>query len=179
MPKPYKTHIPEKRLKEIKRMIQKIKPKTEQEKKELAILQAVFVEGVNPAELARQERFYSNRGKPMSIRRIQQIITQYVPDYYECRRKPVKNAEYARIRAEQAEIRKQLYLQNGGKCAVCGADNAELHHMIPLAFGGDNDPTNMIFLCKPCHDRVSAYGNRVLRQRKTSEAAKKECPETA
>lgn len=106
MPKQYKAHIPEKRLKEIHKMIKKLDlkfPKTEQEKRNIGILHAVFIEGVNPAELARQERFYSNQGKPMSRKRIQQIVHNYVPDYYECRRKSVENTEYARIRVEQAE----------------------------------------------------------------------------
>lgn len=164
MPRKYELRFPSKRLFEIYSMIEDMCPTTKQEEKELAILQAVFIEGVNANELHRQKRFYSNQGKPMSIRRIQQIITQYVPDYYECRKKQQKSQEYKKIRAEQAEVKKKLYLQNGGKCAVCGEDDAELHHMIPLKFGGDNDPANLILLCRSCHDRASIYAEKLLKQ---------------
>ena len=156
--------FPKQRLEQIKRQIRRIKPKSKQEEKNVAILKAVFIEQINPAEIARQERFYSNQGKPMSRRRIQQIVTQYVPDYYDCRKKPTQNKKYAQIRVEQGKIKKQLYLQNGGKCAVCCEDNAEMHHMIPVALGGDNDPANLIFLCKNCHARASAYGNRICKK---------------
>ena len=42
----------------------------------------------------------------------------------------------------------------GCRCAICG-DNRDycidLHHIVPLEYGGTNDISNFICLCKNCH----------------------------
>jgi len=41
------------------------------------------------------------------------------------------------------------------KCAVCGAESGlELHHILPLSMGGDNDIGNMMVLCTDHHKEI-------------------------
>ena len=41
-------------------------------------------------------------------------------------------------------------------CAVCGADDVQIHHIVPLGSGGSNDPENLIALCRAHHARATA-----------------------
>ncbi|MBP1929196.1 hypothetical protein J2741_001743 [Methanolinea mesophila] len=39
-------------------------------------------------------------------------------------------------------------------CAICGIPcELEVHHKVPLCFGGNSEPSNLILLCRECHDR--------------------------
>ena len=38
------------------------------------------------------------------------------------------------------------------RCTVCGATRSlEVHHIVPRADGGSNDPSNLVTLCADCH----------------------------
>ncbi len=40
-------------------------------------------------------------------------------------------------------------------CAVCGSKkDLVLHHRIPKIEGGNNNPTNLVVLCKECHRKI-------------------------
>lgn len=62
-------------------------------------------------------------------------------------------------------------------CQVCGkkrqSKSLEVHHIIPRSKGGCDDPTNLVSLCKYCHDREKWYGHKrgyatTLKQRRSS-----------
>jgi len=44
------------------------------------------------------------------------------------------------------------------KCQACGKrvrrHRLGLHHIVPQSRGGDNDVTNLILLCRICHDKI-------------------------
>ena len=40
---------------------------------------------------------------------------------------------------------------HGTKCRICGAEDAEYHHIIPLSWGGTNDINNFLPLCHEHH----------------------------
>lgn len=40
---------------------------------------------------------------------------------------------------------------NGTRCVNCGEEYAELHHIVPLVFGGTNNVNNIVPLCYVCH----------------------------
>jgi len=46
---------------------------------------------------------------------------------------------------------KQVMYRDFEICRCCGFKAHEVHHIIPLIFGGADDPTNMIALCTECH----------------------------
>lgn len=50
-------------------------------------------------------------------------------------------------------------------CQICKADTIkkgiglEVHHIIPRSYGGSNKPSNLISLCKKCHNKVHSNNN--------------------
>lgn len=57
--------------------------------------------------------------------------------------------------------REEILRRDSFTCQVCGKKRQrrtlEVHHIIPRSKGGDDDPTNLIALCKYCHDREDWY----------------------
>lgn len=53
------------------------------------------------------------------------------------------------------ESRQAVLQRDGNRCQSCGqpcrADEADVHHLVPRAAGGDDDPANLITLCDGCH----------------------------
>lgn len=52
------------------------------------------------------------------------------------------------------------------KCTRCGAEkDLEVHHIVPLRFGGVNKPNNVLVLCKRCHSdwesRLVGYWGKI------------------
>jgi len=48
-------------------------------------------------------------------------------------------------------IKRYLHLQTG-KCFICGETKTlQVHHIKPRVFGGTNEPTNLMLLCKIHH----------------------------
>ena len=52
----------------------------------------------------------------------------------------------------KAEIRKKV---DGYKCAICGkTDNLQVHHLHYKTFMNENPETDLVTLCKECHEHV-------------------------
>jgi len=45
----------------------------------------------------------------------------------------------------------QVTIRDRGLCRCCGFKGSEVHHVIPLVYGGEDNPRNMILLCSICH----------------------------
>lgn len=62
-----------------------------------------------------------------------------------------------RSHLHQPLIREYYFERANFQCQQCGAireDKAlEIHHILPLYKGGNNDPDNLIVLCKKCHQK--------------------------
>lgn len=58
-------------------------------------------------------------------------------------------------------LRPQILARDNYTCQQCGADEStvKLHidHIVPLAKGGSNDPSNLQVLCQPCNQRKWAH----------------------
>lgn len=55
------------------------------------------------------------------------------------------------------ELKKSL----GTTCVCCGSEEGiEYHHIVPLALGGTNTPTNIVPLCHSCH-MAAHYGRNL------------------
>ena len=57
------------------------------------------------------------------------------------------------------------YVAKHPLCELCEAEGrltpaAEVHHILPLADGGDNSDANLQALCKPCHSRITLQANK-------------------
>lgn len=108
-----------------------------------------------------QKMFYSNQGKLLSIRRIQQIIDEYYPDYrdnvIELRKKSREaNKKVRPLRGNYQDVIKECTAIKN--CSFCGeTQNLEIHHMIPVSMNGTSDSRNLIYLCNDCHKKVTNY----------------------
>lgn len=54
---------------------------------------------------------------------------------------------------------KLIYQQAGSRCVFCTEDSIallDIHHIIPRAKGGSNEPENLILACKNCHARIES-----------------------
>lgn len=132
------------------------------------LLREIIVNQRTTAELAYLGRtdsnfnwLVSNRNKPMSTRRVQQILTEYFPEFH-IQTTHKQNRKHQKLRTEQNNIR-QTMITEFSCCAKCGSkENLQLHHMIPVLIGGDNDDDNLIILCKKCHFRVTVHNRDIL-----------------
>lgn len=59
------------------------------------------------------------------------------------------------------ERRREIYARDGHQCQNCGAHggsigDAELHchHIVPKSKGGSHDKSNLVTLCRDCHNQV-------------------------
>lgn len=54
---------------------------------------------------------------------------------------------------DSSDVRESPEKRWKGKCSYCGAENVTLgvHHITPIAEGGDNSPENLVLLCSTCH----------------------------
>jgi 5-methylcytosine-specific restriction endonuclease McrA len=56
-------------------------------------------------------------------------------------------------------IRKKVEERSGNRCEArkngvrCNAPGNEVHHIIALSKGGTNSMSNLLMLCRDCHDR--------------------------
>lgn len=56
------------------------------------------------------------------------------------------------------KIKEEVFKIYGRKCINCGTTiNINVHHKIPLSKGGTNDITNLIPLCKTCHEKLHKF----------------------
>ena len=121
------------------------------------VLELAFLEGLSTAEIERTGEIISRNHRPMSKRRILQIIAEEVPDY---------NAYQIHADKPTRKGHGSFTWHNRGRkvrCAVCGSDKRlEWHHMIPAFLGGTAEPENMVCLCGDCHDAITAYQQRVF-----------------
>lgn len=121
------------------------------------------------AYLARTDNDYewlqSNQRRPMSGRRIKQILDHYFPEF-KIQTTHKKNNPRTKIRNEQTVL-KQVIITKDSECAWCGSkESLELHHLLPVCIGGDNDSRNLMILCHDCHQEATKYFMSLLRQGK-------------
>ena len=64
------------------------------------------------------------------------------------------------------KIRVVVLNRDNNTCQQCGGvDNLHVHHMIPRAFGGNDNPSNLITLCSGCHAAKHPYLQASLARR--------------
>lgn len=77
--------------------------------------------------------------------------------YYAGRSRPRDKGAYER---EFQRVRRDVLARDGHRCQMCGTPNAlHVHHRQPRAHGGQNNPSNLVTLCRTCHGKV--HGRRL------------------
>jgi 5-methylcytosine-specific restriction endonuclease McrA len=117
-----------------------------------SILYDVFINEMSCREVALQKKYESNRGTPISIRMVQNIVKEFYPDYWKTRQGKGHTQNESRRKAK--DLKYEIMYERGCKCEMCGVtgEYLELHHIIPVAFGGDCVKENLLLLCEKCHD---------------------------
>ena len=80
------------------------------------------------------------------------------------------------IRGEFTKIRDTFLSESLKKCQNCDeTENLEVHHIVPIIYGGTNKLTNLSVLCVTCHGWAHGSGDGLKRkalQARGREAAK-------
>lgn len=72
--------------------------------------------------------------------------------------KKIRRDGYSNEKTSWWDIRKEVFARDGGKCqsrnsqGKCGKPGVDVHHVIPLSRGGTTTKSNLITVCKDCHD---------------------------
>lgn len=157
---------------EFRKRLYDLKENHKLSERDFRILEEIIVNQKTTAELAyysRHDKNYSwlrsNQKKPISVRRIQQILTDHFPEFHiQLSHKRIKTVKEM-IRQQQRKIKEEIELPK--RCGRCNStEDIELHHLIPVSLGGGNDKRNLIFLCHDCHKNVSLYYSELLREDK-------------
>ena len=83
----------------------------------------------------------------------------------------IKNPDIKGVEYQQGEqfgfwnVREYVLDRDNHTCQCCkgksGSDILQTHHITPRKDGGSNAPSNLVTLCKPCHDDLHAH-NKTL-----------------
>ena len=44
-------------------------------------------------------------------------------------------------------------------CINCGLEAVEQHHVVPLSLGGNDIPSNLVWLCSSCHGKIHQWNS--------------------
>ena len=86
---------------------------------------------------------------------------QWSEDYIELLEKCFNKMFYfyfvATVRKEQDVLQKSYKKIIKPKCELCGCNcnKLEMHHKIPVCSYGGNERSNLMFLCKDCHKKMT------------------------
>lgn len=82
----------------------------------------------------------------------------------------------SQLRKEFNTYIRNAFIKEHPLCQYCQKPAEHVHHIIPLAAGGDNRESNLISLCTQCHGKIHNKNFTINKeaQRKGIERAKKE-----
>lgn len=144
---------------EIWEFIKSMNPQNEIEKRDQLILKLAFVDNLSALSIAalNDDRIISfgnkGKGKPLTNVHISRIIKSYnlvrEKERNYTQRNNYQQRKTLTIKRQAGEIKKPFI------CGCCGnKQGLELHHIVPLAIGGNDDFYNLIYLCQDCHKRM-------------------------
>lgn len=147
--------IPWKRRAEIAEQIKKMPDGIRKQ-----ILTMAFLQDMSTADIERyaieHDTLYSRNHKPISKRRVLQIIAEEVPDY---------NAyqDHSQQEGVYKDHGKWYWHNQKKRCAICeSTERLEWHHMIPARQGGTAVRENMICVCHDCHKAITEYHKTIF-----------------
>lgn len=80
---------------------------------------------------------------------------------YRKKQRKIKTGTYRQ--GVNKELRDKILIRDLYKCSLCEMINSEygvmqVHHIIPVSSGGEDEETNLICLCRTCHIKVHNEG---------------------
>lgn len=75
-------------------------------------------------------------------------------------------------RGISASVRKQVFEQSGGHCAICGrtTDYLQIQHILPFSAGGDDSAANLQVVCASCNVKAHSSPKEDVRAAETTAA---------
>jgi 5-methylcytosine-specific restriction endonuclease McrA len=90
---------------------------------------------------------------------INDIKLQFMRNYVTEQKKDISHGE---ILDDWALSRNYIIERDDNKCVLCGTrfdkSNLHVHHIMYRAHGGNNNPINLVTLCKGCHASLPQHG---------------------
>ena len=149
-------NISNENLKEIFIFIDNFKPKNEIEKRNLKILKYAFEKNMTALQISKLKDkdiiCYSNRakGKYLSNAEISRIIRDY--DLIHKKRIDYSLRNNYKRRKELNKKIQNRQIKKPKICGCCGCEKElQLHHIIPISKGGNDEYYNLLYLCRKCH----------------------------
>lgn len=149
-------------LKEIFEFIEKMNPQNEIEKRNKYILELAFVHNLSASAIARLNDSmvvgHGNRskGEPLTNVQITRIINSY--DLIREKKHDYAARNHYHERKNLTNSRQKGEIKKPKICGCCGSkEQLELHHIVPLELGGNNEFYNLLYLCRGCHQKI--HGN--------------------
>lgn len=69
-----------------------------------------------------------------------------------------KRTEKAAAKANYARVRRQVLERDRHRCRACSSSHGlDVHHVVMRSLGGSDDVTNLIALCRDCHQSVHGH----------------------
>lgn len=152
-------NVSNKNLKEIYEFIESMNPQNEVEERNKYILHLAFVGNMSALSISKMndKKIVSlgnrSRGEQLTNTQISRIIKSYNL-IHEKKCDYTKRNEYHRRRILRNKERKGE-IKKPKQCGCCGTtEKLELHHIIPIELGGNDDYYNLVYLCHECHQRI-------------------------
>ncbi|MGN6168187.1 MAG: HNH endonuclease [Solirubrobacteraceae bacterium] len=67
--------------------------------------------------------------------------------------RPFATSTYRHRHGIPERLRREILDRDGHVCRLCSAPATDVDHVVPLAVGGTDEPSNLRALCAPCHRR--------------------------
>lgn len=60
---------------------------------------------------------------------------------------------------QEKDRKREIIEKYGAVCQCCGAEHEdgkrlELHHIVPVSYGGKNNKSNLVICCRKCHQKM-------------------------
>lgn len=122
------------------------------------ILSDVFIKEMSCKQVADSMKYYSNRGTPISHRQVVNVVKGFYPEYGYSGVSKGKGRPQGEARLQTKDFKFEIIAERGCKCELCGISGKylELHHKIPVAFGGTTTKENVLLVCEACHKHLTS-----------------------
>lgn len=107
-----------------------------------------------------QTTFYRNKrwcGQESCLLEIDKKVASY--NYKKQQRKILKGTNRTGV---SSDLRNIVYSRDNSFCQECNTKfelwESQVHHIIPVSNGGNDEINNLILLCKSCHTKVHQEG---------------------
>jgi hypothetical protein len=87
---------------------------------------------------------------------------KFVSDFYTDESKHCKECDDSRRTYVPKKLIDSIKAETGFKCALCGENLDNIHHIVPKCHCGMDDASNLIGLCSECHIKAhnGSYGDQ-------------------